>query len=183
MKKRLINYLIGFFVLFILIQSGLLIYQNNKLKSQIKTLKTSAPHLLIEENAPQIKAIDLNGKEENINFSTINKKILFFIFSPSCVPCEKNFVFWQRLNLKLKEKVHAMAIIIGELDDVKLLKQAKKIRFPLYIPKEKDKFISNYRISNFSQTILIDEKGKIQWIKAGNLDGDDYNRIKELALR
>lgn len=178
----MITYLFVLLITILLIEAYFLISQNNRLKRQLATLRNSGHHLLIDELAPSIEVVDLEGKSENINFSKINKKSLLFIFSLPCVPCEKNFAFWQRLYATLKQDAYIVAIAMAELNEAMFLKNTDVIKFQIYIPKDKNKFGSSYRVFALPQTLLIDNKGKIQWIKLGNLNGDDYNEIKKLVL-
>jgi len=69
------------------------------------------------------------------------------------------------------------------LEGARNLKSYLKVDIPVYIPKNREKFIQDYRIRNFSQTVLIDEKGKVKWVKANELNADDYFKLKELVFK
>lgn len=178
-KKKILDLIIGLVILLILIQFGFLITRNRNIRNQT-TQRFHSP-LLLNSHAPAIRVVNLDKRKETISSRSMNEKILLFILSSSCVPCENNFPFWNRLSLQLKEKIRVIGIIIGELDEAKIIEQTKRVHFPLYIPEEKGVFISDYKVLNLSQTILIDEKNRVQWVKLGNLNADDYAEIKKLA--
>jgi hypothetical protein len=181
--KRPINILIGFLILMILIEMVTLIIQNRRLKAQIIALKKKVPHLIVGDYALPIEVIKINGEEEFINFNNNYQKTLLFILSSSCVPCDKNLIFWRRLGYQLRNKARILLISLGEWEDMHNLKSYLKVDIPIYIPENKEKFIQDYRIRNFSQTVLIDEKGKVEWIKANGLNADDYFKLRELVLK
>lgn len=77
-----------------------------------------------------------------------------------------------------------MGIILNsEMDEYSFHDKAKMFNFPVYMPEEKEAFISTYGISTSSQTILIDEEGKIKYLKSGGLNREDYILIKRIADR
>lgn len=181
--SKLMNILIVFLIILILIEMVILMIQNRRLKAQIVALRKEVPRLIIGDYAPLIEVINLKGEREFINFDKMNQEILLFIQSPSCIPCDKNFIFWRRLSYQLKDKVRILMIGLKELKDARNLRSYFRMDIPVYIPKNKEKFIRDYKVSNFSQTILIDRKGKVKWIKASELNGDDYFKLTELVMK
>ncbi|MCP2519684.1 hypothetical protein NLB65_01265 [Candidatus Aminicenantes bacterium AC-335-B20] len=179
--KKLVNFLIGILILLILLEIVILIIQNRRLKAHIIALRKEIPHLIPDDYAPPIEAVNLDGKIEFIDFNN-NKKTLLFIQTNSCIPCDKNLIFWRRLSYQLKDKARVLLISLRELKDARNLKSYLKVDIPVYTPKNREKFIRDYRISKFSQTILINGKGKVEWIKTGELDGSDYYELRELIF-
>lgn len=172
--KKSTFFFIGFFVLLILIHLILLIIQNRKLNSQIIFLKKEVPHLLKGDYAPPIAVI---GKRKSFNFNSKNKKSLLFVFTTFCIHCDKNLTFWKRLSYELKPKTQIIAIVTKGMEQ----SQNLKVNFPIYVPEDINRFMNDYRVSDYSQTILINREGEIEWIKAGKLNSDDYFKIKELV--
>jgi thioredoxin-related protein len=159
---------------FIMILSILVINQNRKLRKENLVLIKRAPHLIVGEKAPPITLL---GQEEILNFTNRNKKTLLLIFSSSCLSCDKNLVFWKRLDNQLSNIVRIIAIVPKGIEKAKNL----KVNFPIYVTKNIEQFINKYKLFNSSQTILVDKEGEVIWIKAGELNRDDYLKIKELA--
>jgi len=93
--KKLVNFLIGILILLILVEMVILIIQNRKLKAQIIALRKEIPHLIPGDYALPIEVINLEGKIEFINFNN-KRKTLLFIQVDSCIPCDKNLIFWRR---------------------------------------------------------------------------------------
>lgn len=174
--NKLINFFIGLFILLILIPLMLLIVQNRKLKGQIVLLRKEIPHLIVNNYAPPIAVIE---EREFLYFHNNSKKTLLIIFSTFCTNCDKNLTFWKRLDHQLKEKVQIIAVVSKGVEQAQTL----KVNFPIYVPEDINGFINDYKVSNSSQTILINKEGEIEWIKVGELNSDDYLKIKELALK
>ena len=180
--KKLVNFLIGILILLILVEMVILIIQNRKLKAQIIALRKEIPHLIPGDYALPVEVINLEGKIEFINFNN-KRKTLLFIQVDSCIPCDKNLIFWRRLSYQLKDKARVLLISLKELEEARNLKLYLKVDIPVYTPKNKEKFIQDYKISKFSQTILINGTGKVKWTKASELNADDYFKLKKLVLK
>ncbi len=182
MKRRALDYFIALTALLVLLVLSWFLISKNKRKDSKKEPLENTQFLTATYDAPPIKALAISGKPEIIDFSQTDKKKLLFIWHPSCSLCEENITFWNRFSHQLKDKVQIIGILTCGLEEAQLFERTKGINFPLYIPTDRQGFITNYKVLNFSQTILIDERGKIQNMKAGRLDRDDYVEIKQIAL-
>lgn len=181
-SKTYLSILMGFLILLVLVEMLFLIIQNKKLKEQIIALRNEIPDLIINDYAPTMEVIKLDGELLFMDFIEIHSKSLLFILPKSCATCEKNLLFLKRFSSQLKDRVQVLAIVLGRTDRAQDLKNNLKMDFPIYIPENENRFSYNYRISNFSLTFLINERGRIQWIKKGDLNSDDYFKIKDLVI-
>lgn len=181
MKDKVFNYLIGFLSLVILLNVVIFFRQKNVIKEMSDTTEISLS--LLNQIASPVEVINLKGETEKIFFCNSNKKILLIIISPSCIMCEKNFTFWNRLYLQLQENTRFFGIILSDLHNATFIQQTNKITFPLFIPKNKNIFRSTYNISHVSKTILINENQKIRWVKSGELNREDYLLLKKLIFK
>lgn len=183
MSDKFSGGVIGLFILFVLAGFVYLAIQNNRLRNQIQAVREGVPNLLINDHAPSIEIIKINGEKDFIEFSHKDQKHLLFILANSCNPCEKNMHFWKRLYFQLKDHVQVLGIVLEGMNQAQSLMKDLKVGFPVYGLDENSRFKKSYRVSNLSQTLVIDEQGRVEWIKTGDLNGDDYQKIKKLALR
>jgi len=130
---------------------------------------------------PPIIASKLFDKKDLVQIPIRNEINLIFLFSFECIPCNDNINFWNRLFLNLKTKVNTIGIIIEDRQRLKTLNYNGFIRFPLFFLHKRNPFFSYFK-TNAPLTILIDEAGKIEFIKKGNLDIDDFINIRSIAL-
>jgi hypothetical protein len=165
-----------------LIGFAYLTWQNRNLRNQVIILRKQIPNLLTNEIAPSFEATDLNGLKETIIFFNEGKKHLLFVLSNFCNPCEKNVVYWKKLYNQLKNDADVIGIVLSGRRQALALRDDLGANFSLYAPEGTDKFMNDYKISNLSQTMLIQGNARVEWIKTGDLNGDDFLKLKSLVL-
>ncbi|MDI6699592.1 MAG: redoxin domain-containing protein [Candidatus Saccharicenans sp.] len=173
-------------VVFLLIFLGAMVFivKNDKLRIKDLFIRNKIPSLfLLNDNVPEIEVINSSGFRETITFTHMGKKALIFILNRSCVPCEKNIAIGERLYDQINAHADVLGIVVGEIYQASALQEALKLRFPLYVPENIQDFLRLFGKSKSSLTILVREDGKIEWIKIGDLNADDYLNLKNLILR
>lgn len=159
-------------------------YFNLELSRENKSLKSHLHSLIPGE---PIKHFDLiSTLYESKTTSSYNNSglSLIFIFERPCTPCNKSLTLWKRLARILEGKVEIYGIVLSDYSEAQRFSQNPGIKFNIYIPVDEFKFRQEYRLNlPFAQTLLVYE-GKVQYIKLGNLKGEDFTellqRIKEL---
>ena len=110
-----------------------------------------------------------------MNKSQVN---LIFIFKQPCAPCNQNLSLWRRIAGVVKDKnVNVYGIWLGNQGEMFDLQETSGLDFTIYSPLELEQFKRSLVIKyNYAQTILYIDK-KAEFVRLGNLDGDDYTSI------
>ena len=157
--------------------------QNRSLKIQNSIYRKQVSPLFIDDDAPSIEVTNLAGFKETIRFGYRGNKSLVFILPKSCVPCEKNIVFWKRLYEQVINDIEVIGVIVGGMQQAVALRDVMKVGFPLYVPENADRLAEDFKVSVLSLTLLVKEDGKIGWMKGGDINADDYLELKDLVLK
>ncbi len=104
------------------------------------------------------------------------KITLIFVFSRTCLSCEPNRYFWNKLSKLAPGKSRAYGIILDGPE--KLIRKPGEVRFSLYFPLDKERFKKEFDIAVLPKTIVL-EGGKIIYIQDGLLNGNAYFEIKK----
>lgn len=141
-----------------------------------RSLRQSLPYLLKNETINYFELIGENGNQ--INHEAINRPTFIFIFSRPCSPCDKNISLWNTFAELFQEKMDIFGIVLEEPEAIGYLREKVKLNFPLYSPRDINKFIPAFRLRlPHSQTIIIN--GKVTFQKTGELTQNDFSRIVE----
>jgi len=130
---------------------------------------------------PPLIVSNLLNEYDLLQIPIRNEINLILLFSFDCVPCSDNITFWNKLYLNLKAKIKTIGIILEDSQRLKTLNYSGFIKFPLFVLQKRNPFFSYFKV-NSPLTILTDKAGKIEFIKKGNLDADDFINIKSIAL-
>jgi hypothetical protein len=177
MKKR--NELIFLVLISIIVVCLYIIYKQNQ---RYNSLVNSFPSLTKDERIKYFDLIEVNKEKSEakmISESILSNKkpSVIFIFSRPCTPCEKNIVFWKKIQKILSNKIEVYGIVINTPSDAFDFVNKVELPFPIYIPKDRDKFINKFRLHwKVSQTIISIKK-LVKYIKIGNLTSDDTKNL------
>lgn len=159
MKTKIIFlFLIGFITA--LIVSNVYFFKQNTV------LRKSIPFLYPGDSVDYFELLDMNG--EAISSGRLNgeRPVLLFIFEQPCSPCNKNIDLWRKLASLCKEKADVYGIILDRFDNVHGFAADIRLNFPLYAPKDKNKFAERFRIYlRYAQTLL------------GNLEVEEFREF------
>jgi len=106
-----------------------------------------------------------------------------FIMKPSCFYCEENLLFWAKLKRIYKNQLDAYGVILSEVstEDATEFLRSKGLNFPLYSPKDLERFKFQFNVKfNLPQTVILD-KGVVIYSKAGVLEAKDFFKIKKIT--
>lgn len=125
----------------------------------------------------KITYFDLDGVDQStVEASAINsgsKPKVFFLFSRPCSPCNKNIVYWNKINEVLKDDADVYGIILDNLSQAYSFTEKKAANFKIYVPQDLERFLKAMRLKlTSSQTILYSKDG-IKVIKMGDLNPSD----------
>lgn len=152
-----------------------------KLHKEKNVLKSQLPYLVKGET---ITYFDVIGTESNkVNAAKLNESYisLVFIFEQPCSHCDLNLAIWNRIANILKCNAAVFGIIPGEPAQMFELQEKARLNFKIFVPDDLPKFKEEMRIkTNMAQTILYVNK-KVEFVKFGNLDGNDFTTIVRKA--
>lgn len=171
-------------ILTLIAECILLISKNIKLKNEIIILQKEMPFLSAGDYFfPNLELIDINkGEIEIIEFS--NNKTLLYILTDSCVSCnDLNLIIMKRLSSEFRDKIRVF-VVDASTKNYKVQSLMKSIRFSgLYVPLDISRFVKYFRLSNIPLTVFVNEECMIAFIKKGNLNSEDYLKIKKIIKK
>jgi hypothetical protein len=142
-------------------------------------LKNALPYLLVGEKIDyfDVISVDDQSTETGETYLSDDKPSLILIFSRPCTPCDKNIIYWKKFSSILSDSVLIYGIILKDLSEAINFSKNARLNFPLYVPKELNKFIKKFRLKfKDSQTIVCVGK-EIKYLKLGNISGEDAVKI------
>jgi hypothetical protein len=151
---------------------------------QIRQLKGALDHLIPGE---KIKYLDLVGMHQDTFDAAMlrsDKMYLLFIFKMPCSTCNRNIGLWRQMTKILDGGVEILGIIPGEFAEAANFEEKTegRIKFKLFVPADIAKFKEKMRIrENSAQTILY--CNKVEFVKVGDLNGDEYTTIIKRAKK
>ena len=117
--------------------------------------KQELPYLLQGEKIECFDLIDEDANQVDASVFSSGRPVLIFIFSRPCSPCDKNIVYWLKMQEILEDQVNFYGIIPGNATEAFNFSEKAKLNFKLYVPVNLNEFIQRMRLKlNFSQTIL-----------------------------
>lgn len=112
------------------------------------------------ENAPEIKAVALDGRPISLaDFR--GKTVLVNFWASWCGPCVLEMPALQKLHESLQAKGFSVLALAVD-DDLELVKQFQKekgLTFPIAMASNDD--LRAYKLSGFPETLILDSAGKI----------------------
>ncbi|MBC7361459.1 MAG: hypothetical protein H5U06_04150 [Candidatus Aminicenantes bacterium] len=132
-------------------------------------------------NIRSIDVLNLAGEKEKIFFCGPQEITLLFILNNSCGLCENNIVIWNRLSTQVSKHAKIIGLCFYNLNEANFIKEARDIRFPIYIVPDNIRELLLALPEKKSITILFFGE-KIIWHKIGDLNADDYIWLKTLIL-
>lgn len=154
-----------------------LVRQNRQLKEQVSL--PPALELPAGMSVPDLKGFDLSGKLVEVDFGKDPRKVLVFVFSPTCGFCKQNWPNWWDVMSSLNREVvrpvavdvtsstTAVFVVEHKLNDIAVMNQVD--------PTAR----MRYRFQLTPQTILIDSNGKVEKVWTGVLDNAAVEELKQ----
>ena len=118
-----------------------------------------APKLSAGVTVEPITAATLNGEQETIRYADSDKPTVFYVFSPTCVWCERNT---KNINAIAGSKADSFRFIGLSLDDQNLTKyvEAHHMSFPVYKGVSQES-VQMLGLGPTPQTIVISPDGHV----------------------
>lgn len=156
-----------------------LIQQNRRLKAQ---LSLPPPTLEAAPGAqvPDLRGFDLSGRPLELLYGKDPRKVLVFVFSPTCAFCEDNWSNWQQIITALNhEVVRPVAVDVTSTVNPLFLAKHQLGDVPVLVHVDPRATLS-YRFHLTPQTILVDHAGKVEKVWTGVLSDSAVTELKQL---
>ena len=156
-----------------------LIHQNRRLKAQLSlpppTLE-AAPGVQV----PDLRGFDLTGKPLEMLYGKDPRKVLVFVFSPTCAFCDDNWSNWQQIITALNhEAVRPVAVDVTSTVNALFLAKHQLAGVPVLVQVDPRDTLG-YRFHLTPQTILVDHTGKVEKVWTGILNDSSVSELKQL---
>jgi hypothetical protein len=156
-----------------------LLHQNRQLKLQLSlpppTLE-AAPGVQV----PDLHGLDLSGKPLEVLYGKDPRKVLVFVFSPTCAFCDENWPRWQEIMPALDpEAVRPVAVDITSTSNPLFLAKHQLAGVPVLVQVDPRATLS-YRFHLTPQTILVDRTGRVEKVWTGVLNDSALAELKRL---
>ena len=156
-----------------------LIQQNRRLKAQL-----SLPPPTLEAAAgvqvPNLRGLDTGGKPLEVLYGKDARKVLVFVFSPTCAFCDENWSNWQQIISGLDHQaVRPVAVDVSSTVDPLFLAKHQLADVPVLVQVDPRATLS-YHFQLTPQTILVDRTGKVEKVWTGILNDSAVAELKQL---
>jgi peroxiredoxin len=154
-----------------------LIRQNRILKEQISQPPPSleAP---IGAQMPELKGFDPTGRQFSIAYGKDPRKVLVFVYSPSCQFCTQNWPKWQQLFPELDHAVRTIGVDVSATSTMDYI--ARQFKDLPVVTQVDPKDMVDYHLRLTPQTILVSETGKVEKVWSGVLTDANVAEIKSM---
>jgi len=157
-----------------------LLRQNQQLKSQL-----GQPPVPFEASAgthvPDLAGHDLDGKPISIAYGNDQRKVLVFVFSPTCGFCAENWPkWWQVFPALNRAAVRPVAVDVSSSVTRDFIAQHQMTDMPV-VAQADPKTLVRYQFRLTPQTILVDAEGRVEKVWSGVLDESNVAEIERMA--
>jgi hypothetical protein len=125
---------------------------------------------------PSFIATRLDGENERLTFGQDSRPTIVYVFSPSCIWCERNSAALTEFAANVGKRTHLIGIsLLAEGTHDFVLRH--QINFPVYtnIP---DATASTFQLGPTPQTILVSTEARIQSVWTGVYDDRTKSSIE-----
>ncbi len=171
------------FVLIILAMGVEILYlmvQNRKLSSIIEDPKKYFNVLSQKEVVPSITAMDINGNEISLRYSSDAPYTLLFWFSSGCEACDDNLIFWKSIYDEFNsEKIRCIGMCVDAPEEAKEFTDQYGLEFPVICARDQY-ILESYKGNVLPQTVLISPVGTVLGVWPGALEKGQQGKITAL---
>jgi peroxiredoxin len=156
-----------------------LVRQNRQLKAQLSQ-PPPALELATGTQMPDMRGFDPDGKPVEVLYGKDPRKVLVFVFSPTCPFCEQNWPKWEQVISSLdRSAVRPVGVDVTSTSKAPFLSQHQLTGLPVF-EKVEPKAMMNYHFQLTPQTILLDPDGKVEKVWTGVMTD---SAVADLKLR
>jgi peroxiredoxin len=155
-----------------------LIHQNRQLKAQLSQ-PPPALELTTGTQMPDLQGFDPEGKPVEVLYGKDPRKVLVFVFSPTCPFCEQNWPKWEQVISALDHSaVRPVGVDVTSTSKAPFLSQHQLTGLPVF-EKVEPHVMLNYHFQLTPQTILLDPDGKVEKVWTGVMTDSAVADLKQ----
>jgi peroxiredoxin len=155
-----------------------LIHQNRQLKAQLSQ-PPPALELTTGTQMPDLQGFDPEGKPVEVLYGKDPRKVLVFVFSPTCPFCEQNWPKWEQVISALDHSaVRPVGVDVTSTSKAPFLSQHQLSGLPVF-EKVEPHVMLNYHFQLTPQTILLDPDGKVEKVWTGVMTDSAVADLKQ----
>jgi peroxiredoxin len=155
-----------------------LIHQNRQLKAQLSQ-PPPALELTTGMQMPDLRGFDPEGKPVEVLYGKDPRKVLVFVFSPTCPFCEQNWPKWEQVISALDHSaVRPVGVDVTSTSKAPFLSQHQLTGLPVF-EKVEPHVMLNYHFQLTPQTILLDPDGKVEKVWTGVMTDSAVADLKQ----
>ena len=176
--------LLSYLVIFLLTtEVVLLIFQNRELKAILASL-SAVGQMEPLKPGERVEAFKLQSVGGNINEFTYTdpaKKHLLFIFSTTCLHCEKTLPLWNEIVAKnTNDNCNIIGVSPDPIEETVKFASEKNLTFYIGSATKDTSFSRKYKIPGVPETILLSSNGTVEKTWAGELTPEQAIEIQSL---
>ena len=158
-----------------------LVRQNKALKTRISQ-PPPAMEAPVGTQMPDLKGMDVRGNRFTVTYGEDPRKVLVFVFSPACGFCSDNWPKWSRLFPELdRNAVRPVGVDVSSSATADYI--AQQFGAVPVVTQIDPRDVVDYHLRLTPQTILVDQKGKVEKVWSGVLEDSDVAEIKDRTGR
>jgi peroxiredoxin len=166
--------------LLLLVTNVALIQQNRKLKAQVSQPPPSM-EVPAGTHVPDFNGHDIDGKQLSVSYGQDSRKVLLFVFSPTCGFCAENWPKWSEIIPALNTAmVRPVGVDVSSTVTRDFISQHQLSNMPV-VAQADPKDIVAYQLRLTPQTILVDSQGRVERVWSGVLDDSNIADIQRMA--
>jgi peroxiredoxin len=172
------KYLLISLLMLSIILNLFLVFEVKRLKSSLSLIQSETRNhqIMIGKSVPSLDVQDLDGKHFSIDYTSVSKPMILYVFSPDCHWCERNLQNIKYLYENTKNQYNFVGLSI-EKESVAKYKEEKDIPFPIfYNPSESNKLEYNFRSS--PSTYVISSEGQVLGFWSGAFGNETQKNIE-----
>ncbi|HXG06983.1 MAG TPA: redoxin domain-containing protein [Nitrososphaera sp.] len=172
--KNLYSIILHLLVIVLAIEVVLLMRQNKALKEG----RGSA----VQETIKEGEMLELSGltpvTDGGQPDTTLHRQLIF-VFTTRCPFCKETLPLWKYFadSVAQKNSVAVLGISLDPMQETQAYLTEQQIRFPVFIPAEKEAFSNKNKLHSVPQTILRNSGGIVEKVWRGRLTVDQFNEV------
>lgn len=160
---------------------------------QVIGLSIQNRELKQRQNPPQQESIktgdslSLSGiipLQRSVAFDSSARLSVIFVFTTRCPFCKETLPIWNRLTQGSTgfHRPTFVGICLDDEEESKAYAEQNELRFPVYIPADKELYVKTNRLHGVPQTIVLSTGGRVEKVWRGRLSHEEFDELSQATL-
>ncbi len=161
----------------LVVSNAVLIQQNRELRRLAQAWEAQG-HLSAGDALPWLQGIDPQGNDLRLETKEGTRKTVLLLYHPKCGWCRKNVESWKTLVAQSSPEEYRFAAVSTRREGAQEFLDAHRIQGLPVIAELDPRTRVEYKLSSTPQTIVIDDRGKVERIWVGALTGSSKSEAE-----